>query len=682
MDKNERLEYWRERLATADAAAANGFERMDERDDVFRGKHKFKRFVKGDEELIKEDVAYVYNAAAETIEAQVSSDIPMPKVQAVREQDEHLAVIIEQEIRNQLDRLPFEMINDLAERVVPVQGGGFYQIAWDNRQRTHNTIGELDVSFIHPKWVVPQEGIYTGVEDMEYIFLKIPQTKEAIEARYDVDVSMESESEPDIKNTEGDGFSDGMVTQYVAYYRNDIGGIGMFSWCNDKVLLDLEDYQATHVTRCAQCGALEPAEGLVLADGRNEPEEWHEGDPCPVCGGRDWLESAEEYDIVPWETVHTIRRSDGTPIWNDDPLLGMGTPLAVGDLVLEDFTGVVVNGPDPEGLKIPYYKPNVFPVVLQRNVSVFGQLLGESDIDKIESLQDGLNRLNKKIFDRFLKAGTKISLPPDPTIEVGPGDGDVIRLKSVADKNYLGVYDFAGDLEQEMVQVNTIYQQMRQTIGVTDSFQGRLDRTATSGKAKEFSAAQAAGRLESKRVMKEAAYAVIFELMFKFTLAYAEEPRPVVYEDAHGKKVYTQFNKWDFLERDDAGDFWWNDRFLFSCDTSSPLASNRERMWQETTGFLTAGAYGDPTKTETLVEYWRKMEVLHYPGAAETRRNMEERLEREQMQAQPMMPVQTVNQPQVPAMEDGKVEELARQQAMQDVISRAAAGRAAAEAGI
>ena len=88
----------------------------------------------------------------------------------------------------------------------------------------------------------------------------------------------------------------------------------------------------------------------------------------------------------------------------------------------------------------------------------------------------------------------------------------------------IDVYQFSGDLQYELTYLATVYEEARQVLGITDSFQGRTDPTATSGKAKEFSAAQAAGRLESKRTMKQAAYAQLFELMFKFWLAYSDEP--------------------------------------------------------------------------------------------------------------------------------------------------------------
>ena len=79
------------------------------------------------------------------------------------------AKIIEDMLRNEMDRLPFAEINDLMERIVPIQGGGAYLVEWDNTARTHTTIGELNVVPIHPRQMVPQDGVYSGIEDMDYI---------------------------------------------------------------------------------------------------------------------------------------------------------------------------------------------------------------------------------------------------------------------------------------------------------------------------------------------------------------------------------------------------------------------------------------------------------------------------------------------------------------------------------
>ena len=121
--------------------------------------------------------------------------------------------------------------------------------------------------------------------------------------------------------------------------------------------------------------------------------------------------------------------------------------------------------------------------------------------------------------------------------------------------------------------------------------------------------------------------------MFKFWLAYSDEPRPISYKDNEGNTVFEEISRYDFLKQDEDGQFYWDDQFLFSCDTSAPLASNREAMWQETRMNLQTGAFGDPSSTETLILFWSKMEELHYPGAGSTKKYLEERLRREQQQA-------------------------------------------------
>ena len=510
----------------------------------------------------KTKAAHVRNICAELIEAQTDSNIPQPKVTARRKQDEMKAKLIEDMLRNELDRMPFEQLNDIMERTVPIQGGAAFLVEWDNTQRTHFTIGELAVSTLHPKQIIPQDGVYTGIEDMDYIILKIPQTKEYIRRRYDVDVSDESEEEPDIKGTGGDTTANDLVTQYIAYYRNDKGGIGLYSWVNDTQLEDLEDYQARRLRRCVQCGAA----GLPVVE------------------------------------------------------------------IIEEPT------------KVPFYKPDIFPVILQKNVSVYGRFLGDSDIDKIADQQNTTNRIESKIIDKLLKSGSYITLPDEASIRVDAEDMKVIRPGNAATKALIDVYDLQGNVEQDMVYLSQVYEEARQIIGITDSFQGRTDRTATSGKAKEFAAAQSAGRLESKRVMKDAAYAALFEAMFKFKLAYTDEPRPVVSNDIHGNAQYETFNRYDFLEQDAAGEWCWNDQFLFSCDTSAPLASNREAMWQETRMNLQTGAFGDPAQIQTLILFWTKMELLHYPGAGETRAYLEEELHKQQLQQQMAMQMQMAQQ--------------------------------------
>ena len=696
-----RLRLWQERLKTNEAAYQSEIDRMDEREALYAGTNALRPIVQGER---KTKTAHVRNICAEIIEAQTDSNIPQPKVTARRKQDEMKAKLIEDMLRNELDRMPFEQLNDIMERTVPIQGGAAFLVEWDNTQRTHFTIGELSVSTLHPKQIIPQDGVYTGIEDMDYVILKIPQTKEYIRRRYGVDVRDETEEEPDIKGSGSASTADDLVTQYIAYYRNDKGGIGLYSWVNDTQLEDLEDYQARRLRRCAKCGAIEPTgadgadisaemsyrltptrlPGARFAGGKRpapteaelrqpvppetpsalpggtrsadlwaglpgpgdamhwtgeelipypeKPERWG-GKTCPYCGGSRWEETEEGYEEIPV----AVTRSDGSTVG------GMIRREQASDTVVDEM-GLPVVEIVEEPTRVPFYKPDIFPVILQKNVSVYGRFLGDSDIDKIADQQNTTNRIETKIIDKLLKSGSYITLPDEASIRVDAEDMKVIRPGNAASKALIDVYDLQGNIQQDLTYLAQVYEEARQIIGITDSFQGRTDATATSGKAKEFAAAQSAGRLESKRVMKDAAYAALFEAMFKFKLAYTDEPRPVVSNDIHGNAQYETFNRYDFLEQDAAGEWCWNDQFLFSCDTSAPLASNREAMWQETRMNLQTGAFGDPAQIQTLILFWTKMELLHYPGAGETRAYLEEEMRKQQIQQQMAQQAQQMQQ--------------------------------------
>lgn len=617
---SEKLKMWQDRLAANEKDYQNQLDRMDEREALYRGSDQLKPLTPRDAGGSggRLTTPHVRNIVAENIESAVSSAIPQPKVTARRKKDERLAKLIEDMLRNELDRLPMEYLNDQQERTVPIQGGGFFHVEWDNSQRSPGAVGEVTISLRHPKQVIPQAGVYTSIEDMDYIILKLPQTKRAIRRRYGVDMLDEGEGEPEVRGISSGSFQDSpgmarviggcaandrsgglpaadMVTQYVAYYRNDKGGIGLYSWVNDTQLEDIADYQARRLRRCAHCGEIEPEDGSGV---------------CLRCGGRKWTDREEEFQEL-WEPV---TRSDGSVIPGALPAIDPENPLMA----------------RMEPTRVPYYKPGVYPLVLQRNVSVFGQLLGESDADKIADQQNTVNRMEKKIIDRLVKAGSRIILPPNAGIRMDPEDNEIIHLRDAVDANMIQVKDFSGNLQYELAFLSQVYEEARQTLGITDSFQGRRDATAQSGKAKEFAAAQSAGRMESKRVLKDAAYADLFRLIFQFKLAYAGEPRPVVSRDSRGETVYGEFNRWDFLEQGEDGTWRWNDQFLFSTDTSAPLANNRERMWEETVSLFSAGCFGNPQDPETLIALWTKLELLHYPGAGDTRKYLEERLETQQ----------------------------------------------------
>ena len=638
-----KLNLWQERLRRNDEAWRKYADRFDHREALVRGEHKVRPVVDEDR---KNHAYHVRNICAELIEAQVDTAIPAPKVTARHKEDEALAKIIEDMLIDEIHRLPMEEINDMMERTVPIQGGGFYLFEWDSRERTQTSVGEISVECLHPKQIVPEDGVVSGIEDMDYIIVKLPQTKEAIRKRYGVDLENESEEEPEARSPFEESASATMVTQYVAYYRNDDGGIGKYSWVGDIELEDLEDYQARRVCRCKSCGAVLGPEdryrdGFDAKERQGSEAEAKDGDDpndpkdaektgekggetkgdtsalCPFCGSKNVETASEDFERVytPRVSAHGVEIPGAQPVES-----------------LDDEGNVFI---DLRPTEIPYYKPDIYPVIMQKSVSAFGQLMGDSDVDKIEDQQNSLNRLAAKMLDITIKSGSFATLPPDATVRTDNEDMKFIRLESAADKQMIDVFEMLPDYDEInglYMLYSGFYEEARQAIGITDSFQGRRDTTATSGKAKEFAAQQSAGRLESKRAMKAAAYQRIYETIFKFKLAYADEPRPIIARDSKGTTVYEIFDRYDFLKRDESGEYYWNDQFIFDIDSAAPLARDRQALWQETRMNLQSGAFGDPMSLDTLILFWKKMDEYHYPGAADTKSYlMEQQKKQEQL---------------------------------------------------
>lgn len=82
---------------------------------------------------------------------------------------------------------------------------------------------------------------------------------------------------------------------------------------------------------------------------------------------------------------------------------------------------------------------------------------------------------------------------------------------------------------------------------------------------------------------------------------------------------------------------------------------------------LQTGAFGDPANLQTLILFWTKMEMLHYPGAGETKSYLEEELQRQQLQQQQMMQVQMQMQRQQMQVQQAQ----AQAETVQNVVSQA-----------
>lgn len=556
MENDNARQKWQDRLSKARNQYKTVLDKMSEYNRYYEGTRKSQDNPnKGAPKAVRLS-ANVRNICYELVESQVDSTIPMPRVDAIHEEDRELAKSIEAVLRHEVVEQNLAEMNDLQERTVPIGGGSFWHIEWNPKAGGHCVLGDVQVTELHPKQVIPQPGVY-DVEKMDYIFVQISQTKEHIKDRYGIDVESCGETEPSIRGDDS-AISDELVTQNIAYYRNKQGGIGMFSWVDDVTLVDMEDFQARRLEKCVSCGRV------------------RDGDVCE-CGGTKFEEQ---------------------PVYFDEA-------------------------------NIPYYNPGRYPVILRRNVRKADSFLGSSDIAAIMDQQDAVKKFGDKISEKILKGGSFVTLPKGVRVETTDKEFKTVYLDNPAQKAQIGVINVQPDVSKEIQALELNYQWAKSTLGITDSFQGKYDSSATSGTAKQFAANQSAGRLQSKREQKNQAFARLYEMIFRYLLAYSDQPIPYSVKQPDGSRIYSHFNRMDFLKQDAAGQQYWNDEFIFTVDSSANLATTRSMLWDQLDTMYQAGAFGVIGQSQTNLLLWTMLADSGYPYAENIKAMIESQIQQE-----------------------------------------------------
>ena len=563
------------------------------------------------------------NITYELIESQFSSYLPSTAVtpEVYSERNDRNAKSIERLLKNKRNQLPFEKMNDIDERYSPIYGGSIWLVEWDNSIKTHNTVGDVKITCWSPSHFVGQPCIY-DIDDMEYCFITFETTKEDLVRKYGVPIDVADDTE-----SENGGETDETATVNVCYYKNDEDKICQYIWSGDTELQDIEDYYSRKVYVCKNCGR------------RKE---------LCTCDKPDYELQDDEYE----ELDHDIVLSDGSVIPAASPVMKDGqvvmeesqqqAVLEDGSVAMDEINGIMIPATVPvqvpklERTKLPYYTPTKFPIIIRKNTSQEDSLFGQSDCEFIRPQQQAINKIESRILEKLMNAGVYPTAPED---YIGQFDNGLYKnVIKVGQGNYklFGRIDLQVDLTQDISQSERLYQQSKRIMGITDSYQGQADSTAQSGKAKQIQVNQSAGRLDSKRKMKNAAYAEIDEVIFLYYLAYADEPRAMSYVDSMGRLQNAQFNRYDFIERDENGEYYYNTQYLFGTDPTGDVEQSRETIWSENRLNFQNGCYGNPQQLETLLIFWQQMERHHYPDA----RDMVERIrgiieaQREQLEQQ------------------------------------------------
>lgn len=521
-----------------------------------------------------EDASTVRNITYEIIESQVSSQIPQPKVDpcCYSERRDRNAKSVERLCASLRNKLSFEEMNDMDERYTYIYGGSVWLVEWDNDAGVGGEVGGVKVSCLSPKDLIPQPGM-TKISEMDYCFLRFATTRRELMRRFAV-----SEEQLTLAATEDrDGTDDGIATVVLCFYRGEDGEIGQYCFSGELELSDLPHYYRRKFRQCRSCH--ERAEDcrcespkLILCD---ETEETLAREVIDTPTG------AKERFFRPSE----VRRE------------GAGT----------------------HPIRIPYYTPKTFPIVIRKNTSGEDRLFGQSDCEYLRPEQQAINKMESRILQKLLRAGITPVVPEDATITLNNSVfGQMIRMKPGESAAQYGKVDTTPDIGQDIAEAERLYLHAKRILGISDAYQGISNAQNESGFARQLQIAQASGRLESKKTMKYTAYAEIDRLIFSYYLAFADEPRLLCYRDAYGRIHNAQFNRLDFIEYDARrGRYYYDDGYLFSVDQNGGVESQRAELWERNLENLRSGALGDVRNPLTLLRYWQSQERAHYPFARE-----------------------------------------------------------------
>ena len=505
----------------------------------------------------------------ELIESKIDNSIPMPKIRPRYKTDLPLVSVTENYLKFEVDGIFTKYLNDRSERSTYVDGTSWYKVWWDSLDNTHERSGNVKIDLCRVDQIVPQPGV-SDYRQLEYIFERKELSLTRIWDLYHRRII------PTEANTN-------VIEVISCYYLNSDRVVGLFMYAphSRQVICNEEDWQIRKLRTCTVCGTVNPT-----------------GDTCRNCGSKTFkYENATE----------EILENDLEEIYN---------PYDVGETddesEKEHYKSRVFL---TAGTKIPFYKITQLPFIPRPAISSLDNIYGTSEVKVTLESQDAINKLLTKALEKTMKSGTILTKPEK--LKIGDSD-DTIKVLSVRTTEEAAMVQsraVVADTSQDLVMAATLYESGKASSGVTESFQGAKDSSATSGKAKQYAAVMTAGRIESLRVMKSAAFAGLYELVLKYLLAFSDEPRKFVRVLPNGSQKEEVWNKYMFLDKDKYGNIYYRDDLRFDSDPASTLSQNRAQMWQETQDKFVQGAFGNPADPRVLELFWNIMDSLQYPLA-------------------------------------------------------------------
>lgn len=519
----------------------------------------------GDEKL-----KAIRKLAYELVEGEVKSSIPAPKMSPRYHADLTPINATEDLIKYEMDKMLSEEVNDELEHHVLIDGTTWFKVGWNPFDDTHLRSGNPIVKCCPVDTVFPQPGI-KNYKELEYIFELSEMTVAKIADLYDRYIKSPTQND--------------IVPLVTCYFLNEDRLVGKFTWCEEtgQVICNDLEWGIRKKRVCSKCSY-----------------EVNIADECPICGSKNF-----KYVSVKEEKL-------------SEPLTFVKNPYRTGDSPNPDDDQNISDPAEslPAETVIPHYLIRQLPFVPYKRVSAPEGIYGISQVELVMEDQDLINKFLNKAERKSGKSRTYVTKLKDTVITDKNSEVSWIEVESPQEGQSIQVKQVMSDIGEEINQSQYLYDIAKSTVGTTDTDQGKNDPSARSGKAKQLQMQASAQRRVAGLTLRNAAFAGVYELIFKNLLAYCDEERTYVSLLPDGSKMEEVWSKYMFLAKDDNGELYYRDDFAWSVDTATEITQDRASMWQLITNDFLNGTLGtniDPNRA--LLMYWQMMEQNNYPLA-------------------------------------------------------------------
>lgn len=531
----------------------------------------------------------------EAIESMTTVELPGPKISAASREDIPLIRTTEDFLKFQMNNHMNQYMHQDLQKAVPIDGTAFMKISWDPFNRTYDRSGDIRLDLRTLDQIVCQPGV-RDYKNWEYIFEVRAVSISEIYDLYGKKLVNTQNDRAQASNTNGSKNTTNVTTVVSCYYLNSDRIVGHFMWQLDTniVIADEDDWMIKKVRRCTLCDTINPVQTECKVCGNNKfkykPVEYEIAD-------RNYMKLHLEYVADKDEQGNTVGKKEK---WVSTPLIEKEEEI-----------------PSYRLRQLPFV-----PVICIKDVeSIFGLSLASLLLDN----QDMNNKLLNKIADKVLKSGIILSKPDNRKLADNDDTIKVMDVKTVDEASMIHSFDVNPNISSDIALYQMSYQNMKNISGVQDSYTGKQDTTAESGKAKQVATLQTIGRLEPLRKLVDTGYAGIYELMFKFYLAFSDKKRKFIRVLPDGSEVDAEWDKYMFLDKDDeTNELFYRDDFKFEANTTSNSSNERSNMWQVFQQELTLGTLGNPSDPRTLELYWKLKDMYQFPGADIARTGIKE----------------------------------------------------------